>query len=876
MRWIRRLFHKSRTENELDKELRFHLEQQIASYIAAGINPEEARRRTNLEFGGLERVKEEVRDTRWETHLDNLFRDFRYALRTLRKSPGFTAVAILTLALGIGANTAIFSVVNTVLLRSLPFPHASQLVDISARSTLFDFSNLGLSLPDLADVRASARSLSTVAPYQYSRKELTGDGKPERIEGADVSSEFFPLLGIQPLYGRTFTSSDMQPGSHTVIIGYSLWRERFGGDTHAVGKNLIIDGQPSTIIGVMPPQQQLGFLTDFQLWTPLVPTQEQLAARENHAFSVLAGLRPDANIALLQNELGAIAARLATAYPDADKGWSIHATPLKNFLLGDATTPLSVLFSAVGFVLLIACANVSNLFLSRGWARRREFAVRAAIGASRATLMRQLAVECVLVALAGGACAFLIATWTMHGLRAVLPPEIPRLQNLRMDTAVGCFTLGASLFAAFLSGLAPALLAVRQDVNLAIKDGGGTASGAPSGHNFLRRFLVVGEIALALVLLIAATLALQSFARLLRVDLGFRPSHLVTMRMDFPRYRFAKSQQAIAFVQQILNTSQAIPGVDAVSAGIVFPLGDEFAETTFETEESVKDPKSGQQSALSNLVAPNFFRALGIPLLAGRDFKSTDTENNSPVVIVNEALAHKFFGSIDVLGKHFSTRRESGHPIWGEIVGVAGNVREARPGAEPKPEIYAPFYQSQRVTGAYLIVRTKPDPMAIVSAIQDSVWSLDKNQPITAIKTAEAQISETNAAPRSQSLLLGIFGALGFVLALIGVYGVMSYLVAQQTREIGIRMALGADPQGILRLVISHGLKLTVAGVTIGVITSLALTRFMRSLLFGISATDPVTFAGVAIALTLVALGACYIPARRATRIDPLLALRYE
>jgi predicted permease len=876
MRWIRRLFQKSRAETDLDKELRFHLDRQVADYLAAGLSAEEARRRAKLEFGGLDRVKEEVRDTRWETHLDNLFRDIRYALRTLRKSPGFTAVAILTLALGIGANTAIFSVVNTVLLRSLPFPYASQLLDISARSTLFDFPNLSLSLPDLADVRASARSLSTVAPYQYSLKELTGDDKPERIESADVSVDFFPLLGLNPLYGRIFTSSDIQPGSHVVVISYSLWRKRFGGDMCTVGKSVIIDGQPSTIIGVMPPQQQIGFPTDFQLWAPLVPTKEQLASRENRGFSVLAGLTPNANLALVKKELDTIADRLATAYPEADKGWSIHATPLKKYLLGDATAPLSVLFSAVGFVLLIACANVSNLFLSRGWARRREFAVRAAIGATRGALLRQLTVECVLVALAGGACAFLIAAWTMQGLRAVLPPEIPRLQDLRMDSAVGWFTLGTSLFAAFLSGLAPALLAVRQDINLAMKGGAGIGAGGPSGHNFLRRFLVVGEVALALVLLVGATLALQSFARLLRVDLGFRPNHLVTMRMDFPRYRFAKSQQAVAFVQQILDTSQAIPGVDAVSAGLVFPLGDAVAETIFQTTESPKDLTSGEQSALSNLVAPNFFRALSIPLLAGRDFKSTDTDNNSPVFIVNEALANKVFGSIDVLGKRVSTRKESGHPIWGEIVGVAGNVREARPGAEPKPEVYASFYQSQRVTGVYLIVRTKPEPMGIVSAIQDRVWSLDKNQPITAIKTAEAQISEINAAPRSQSLLLGIFGALGFVLALIGVYGVMSYLVSQQTREIGIRMALGADPQGILRLVLSHGLKLTGAGVAIGVITSLALTRFMRSLLFGISATDPVTFAGVAVSLTLVALGACYIPARRATRVDPMLALRYE
>jgi predicted permease len=667
----------------------------------------------------------------------------------------------------------------------------------------------------------------------------------------------------------------MQPGSHAVILSHSLWSDRFGGNPNAIGKMLRLDGETYVVIGVMPEFPSTDFATDGQVWTAFIPTQEQLTARQNHYFNVLARLKPYANIAQAQKELDTIAARLANAYPDADKGWSFRVTPLRKYLLGDAQKPLLILFCSVGFVLLIACANVSNLFLSRGWARRREFAIRTAIGATRGALLRQLAVESVLVALMGGVCAFFMALWTVRGIRAILPPDIPRIQDIRIDSQVVWFTLGASLLAALLSGFVPALLSSRQDMNLTIKEGG-AGGGSGRAHNFLRQMLVIVEVALAIVLLIGATLATQSFARMLQVDPGFRPDHLITMRIDFPEFRFAQVEQSTQFVREVLESSRAIPGVEAASAGIVFPLGDAVAETTFETEQSTGDAKSGQRMARNNLVEPDFFRTFGIPLLGGRDFNTDDRKEKSPVFIVNEAFARKVFGSVNVVGKRLAARREMGHPVWGEIVGVAGNVRSLEPGAEAKPEIYAPFVQTRQGGGVFLIFRTKPDPLAIIAAIEDRIWSLDKDRPVTSIKTIEKQMEERTKAPRSQSMLLGIFGGLGFALAIVGVYGVMSYVVSQQTREIGIRMALGADRGKVLGMVIFHGLKLTLSGAAIGVGVSLALTRFMGSQLPGVSATDPVTFGGVAILLIVVAVAACFIPAQRAMRVDPMVALRYE
>jgi putative ABC transport system permease protein len=529
----------------------------------------------------------------------------------------------------------------------------------------------------------------------------------------------------------------------------------------------------------------------------------------------------------------------------------------------------------VGFVLLIACANVSNLFLSRGLARKREFAIRSAVGATRGALVRQIAVECLLIALAGGMCAFFVAIWTVHGLKALLPPEIPRVREIRIDTLVAWFTLGASLLAAFISGLAPALLLSRHNVAAAVKQNAPdlNSEGSRATHHFLRYSLVVAEIALAAILLVGATLAIRSFSRLLQLDLGFRPDHLVTLQMNFPKFRFTSAAQATTFVRQVLDESRATPGVTSSSAGMVFPMGDAMAEGTFQIEGSANTEKDDYQTASLNEVAPGFFTTLGIPLLAGRDFTDSEGKNQ---LIVNAALARQYFGSLDVLGKRISMHKKAGQPEWSEIVGVTGNTRGLVAGDAPQPLIYAPLYQSDELHGIYMLVRTNSDPAKIIPAIQERIWSVDKNQTIDTIQTMNERISQVNAAPKSQSLLLGIFGALGFILALLGVYGVMSYLVSLQTREFGIRMALGAAPDEILRMVIAHGLKLILAGVFLGVLCALALSYFMRSLLFGISATDPLTFACVAISLTLVALAACYIPARRATRVDPIVALRYE
>jgi predicted permease len=873
--FLRSLFRSRHIEADLQDEVRSHLQMLTDEHLRSGLSQEQARRAARIELGGVEQVKEQVREQRLGNWLHSMFSDCRFAIRQLRKSRGFTAVATLTLALGIGANTAIFTVVDSALLRSLPFPRASGLVYLHARSTVFDFPYLGLSLPDVQDIRTNASSFAATSAYEDSAKELFSNGKPQRIECSEVTENFFPILGLRPLYGRTFTSEDMQAGSRVVLLSYPLWRESFGSDPSVIGKTITLDGEPHIVIGVMPDQPPLDFATDSKLWTPFVPTKEQLTDRSNHAYQVLARLQPHANIKAAQNELDTLSARLAQAYPDADKGWSIHATSLKQFLLGDARAPLAILFCAVGFVLLIACANVSNLSLARCWARRREFAIRSAIGASRGDLLRQLVVESLLLAFAGGAGALLMATWSIHALRSVLPPDLPRLEQLRIDSLVVAFTVGASLIAALLAGLAPAFLSTRQssgaDAFEQLKQSVATRG---SGHDLLRRTLVVSEVALATILLIGATLAVRSFTQLLRLDLGFRPDHLIALRLDFPKFRFTTSSQAITFVQQVLESTRATPSVVSASAGLVFPMSDEVGETTFQTDATISSLV--RQSALGNRVAPEFFHTLGIPVLAGREFTNSDTTGKAPVFIVNETLARRYFGTINAAGKRLSNESSSGKPVWGEIVGVVGDVREGSVRDDSKPQLYAPFYQANDVAGIYLLVRGNTDSRSLVPVLQDRIWSLDKTQPVTSVATLDERITQVNASPRSQTLLLGTFAALGFLLALVGVYGVISYVVSLQTREIGVRMALGAAPSQVQHLVLGLGMKLTISGVIAGIACGFALTRFMRSLLFGISSFDPLTYAGVGILLTAIATAACYFPARRASRVDPMVALRYE
>jgi putative ABC transport system permease protein len=864
---------KRKDRPDLNAELESHLQMSANDHESRGTDARSASELAHRELGNIPLIQQTARDQRpIAAFFDNLLQDVRFALRTLRKNPAFTTIAVLTLTLGIGANTAIFSVVNAVLLHPLPFKDADRLLDIAARSSSYDFPHMYISIPDINDLRASTTTLSAVSTYTFRSKEIVVDGKPDRLDGVEATENFFPVLGIQPILGRAFTSADMDPGSRVVILSHKMWRERFASDRHVLGKMMLLDGEPHSIIGVMPDVSQMGFATDASLWTAFHPSANEASQRKQHLALAIATLKPGATLQQAQRELDQISARLAAAYPDTNKIWSMHATPLKTLLIGDTSEPLLILFGAVGFVLLIACANVSNLFLSRGWARRREFAIRSAIGATRGALLRQQLVESAIVALFGGACALVVAAWLMNGLRALLPPDTPRLSSISVDANVTLFTLAAALLAAMIAGLAPALLSVRDDVNSTIKEAGASAG---RSHNFLRQSLVVAEVALALTLVIGASLAVQSFARMLHVDSGFRTDHLVTMQIEFPSFRFEKPEQGIRFTDQVLESTRALPGVESASAGLVIPLGGMIAETQF-TADTSANPKDPQQMVRNNRVQPDFFRTFGIPLVAGRDFTPADTATNAQVFIVNEAFAKKVFGTLDVLGKRLSAEEEDGKFIWGTIVGVVGNVRDLDPGADRKPELFAPFSQTKQLDGVFLAFRTTPNPSAVISAIQSRIWALDKNRPIVSIKTIEQAIAENTASPHSQSTLLAIFGALGLLLAIIGVYGVMSYVVTQQTREIGIRIALGAEPQKILRMVIMRGVKLALIGVAIGLVASFALTRFLSSLLYNTSPTDPLTFTAVAVALIGVAVAASATPARRAMQIDPIRALRHD
>jgi putative ABC transport system permease protein len=796
----------------------------------------------------------------------------------LASSPEFTAVAVLTLALGIGANTAIFSVLNAVVLRPLPFPRSRELVDVWGRSKVFDFPDMEMSLPDIADMRSQNHVFQEIAPYEVAIKTLTGSGAPQQIESGEVSATFFPLLGMKPLYGRIFTAAEMQPGQdHEVILGYEFWEKQFGGNRQLVGNRIMLNDQPYTIIGIMPPQQHLGdiFSTDLKLWLPLAPTPEELTDRSGSDYFVVARLLTGVTLGQAQADLDAIAGRLAKTYPDTNRFSGFHVESLETDIIGDATTPLLVLLGAVGFVLLIACANVGSLFLSRGWTRRRELVIRSSLGATRGRLVRQLLVESLLVALIGGAFGLLFATPGLQVLRRLLPPDTPRLQDLSIDKTVLWFTLGASLLAGILFGLAPAVLSSRQEISSVMKEGGGGAkTGSSTRHKILRQFLVVGEMALALTLVIGATLALRSFARLRSVNLGFRPDHLLTMNISFPSGKTAKPGTSLSYFRQILSLTRGIPGMQSAGASLYAPLSGRKGESTFHLESTpqISQPPSTQ----ANSTTPGYFETLGIPLIAGRDFTDADNATGPHVYIVNQAFAQTFFGNENPVGKRMWSGPQQKNPPWGQIVGEVGNVRDQATKEAPAPQFFAPLYRADGATEMSLVVRTKSDPLAALAAIEDRIWSINKEQPVTDVKSMDQLVSASNAQPRFQTFLLGVFGALGLLLALVGTYGVISYSVTQRTQEIGIRMALGAEPRQVMRLVLVHGLRLALFGIAVGLAASLALTRLMSSLLFGVSATDPPTFACVTILLVVVSLAACYVPARRAVRVDPIVALRHE
>ena len=868
----------------LDEDIREHIERETQENIERGMSSEDARTAALRKFGNVTRVKEETREVWSLVWLEELMQDVKYGLRMLRKAPGFAAVVVLTLALGIGANTAIFSVVNSTLVAPLPFKDSAQLVDIQAHATFFDFWQLGLSLPDVNDIRVQSKSFSAVVPFQYATVDLVGRDAPRQLDAAEIPADYFSMLGVTPIYGRTFLPSEMQEGAnHEAILSAGLWRAQFGVDPRVVGTSITLDGQPYTVVGIMPKMPKL-FLSPgaADIWVPFAPNHDQLVMRSWHTFPVIARLRPGFTVKQAQAELNGIAARLAKAYPNDDRQWSFRADSLRDDMNHDTHTPLLILLGAVGFVLLIACANAGNLFLSRGWARRRELAIRSTLGATRGRLIRQLVVECLVLASVGGVAGLLLAYGSVDVLKTLMEPILVGVDRVALDARVLVFTFGVSILAGLLFGLAPAFLSSKSDLTGSIKEGsaGAQTGGSNLRHNPLRQILVVTEIALALVLVIGATLALRSFASLLRVNLGFDTQRVLDMQFVFPSSKFKANNEMLAYVRALTDRLRATPGVDSAAPAAFSPLSGN-AEGYFSIE-GMPDNPNAQSSAEVDAVGPDFFRTLRIPLLQGREFNALDGGKGSQALIVNRTFAQKFFGGQSPLGKRIYMGNEDvqHRKIWDEIVGEVGDVHDRDPRLVAEPTIYASFYNSDItsgwLTGAEFVLRTRANPEALISAARSQVWAFDKSEPISKIQTMRQSLDASVAEPRFQSFLLGAFGALGLLLAVVGIYGVISYSVTQRTHEMGIRMALGAEPGQVMRLILAHGLKLALVGVAIGVGASLALTRFISSLLFGVSATDPVTFAGVAMLLVIVALAACWVPARRATKVDPMEALRYE
>ena len=795
-----------------------------------------------------------------------LLQDIRYGLRVLAKSPGFTLVAVLTLALGIGANTAIFSVVNAVLLRPLPYRDAGELTALYLTNPRAEFE-WPLSAGGYLNLKRENKVFSGLGALSNKGwpANLTGEGEPERLQGFQVSADLFRVLGVEAARGRTFLEEEDRPGNNRVVVlSHELWQRRFGGAADLVGKSVTLNGAAHTVVGVMPPD--FSFLARTDVWTPLTFTPEEERDVESNYLIPVARRRAGVSIEQARAEVENLT---RGRVGESNSDWLATVKPLQSLITQDVRTMLLTLFAAVGFVLLIACANVANLLLARAGARQRELAVRAALGAGRLRLARQLLVESVMLALAGGACGLLLASWCTDLLVAGLPQSLAEANShvagLRLDSTALAFTLGLSVLTTVFFGLVPAWQASRVNLNESLKEGGrGGAQGARRAR--LRSWLVVTETALAMVLLAGAGLMVKSFYRLNQTDPGFDPTGVLTAQIDPSGDHYKELPQVVGFYDQLLERVGAVPGVRHV--GIINSLN---ATMPISVDEHAPVPPEQRPQAATNQVSGDYFRAMGIPLRSGRFFNERDVKVAPAVVIIDEALARRHFPNEDPVGKHLKDGDTSR-----EIVGVVGATRRYNLGEEPFPRFFLP-YQQENWWSMTLVVRAQSgDPTALAPAIRRELAAIDKDQPIHSFKPLEETVAGWVTPQRFTTTLLAGFAALAALLAAVGIYGVMAYTVTQRTHEIGIRVALGARGRDVLRLVVGRGLLLTLAGVGLGLAASLALTRLLKSLLFGVSETDPLTFALVALFMTAVALVACLVPARRAARVDPMEALRYE
>lgn len=861
-------FQRSSMDRELAEEMREHLELKARQNVADGMSAEEARHAAQRQLGNLTRMEEESRTSWGFPFLESLVQDVRYGLRGLRKSPGFTAVATITLALGIGATTAIFSVVNTVLVRPLPYKDSGRLAEIQTISPKFPEFQLGESKPDFDDMQSGTHAFDAMAIYQDKSANLTAPGAPEEIETAAISAGFMPLLGASPVLGRAFQPDDQERKNGDVaLLSQRLWRERFGSDPNVVGKTITLEQKAYTVVGVMPVHFDKPDKDD-DVWIPMITSSEEASKRDNWFFGVLAKLKIGQSTQAAQTELDGLAARLSTQYPESDAGVKFKLIPLQESVVGDAKSGLMMLLGAVGFLLLIACANVSNLILSRGVQRQSEMAIRAALGASRPRILRQLLIESLLLSGVGGAAGMLFAVYGVAAYRALAPASVPRINELHADLTIAWIALALSSVAGILCGLAPALHTSRPDLNLALKER--LASGTPTRFS-LRGALVVAEVALALILLDGSALMVQSMVRMLTVDTGFRTDHMLTAELNLPQSRYATPEARLLFARQLLDTLHANEPLKNVAVSDSPALTHNLKMMMFDAGSLGAGDKT--TTLQERTVAPGFFETMHIPLISGRVFQETDVKGASRIAIINEALVKRYFPGQDPVGKIL--KFGPGADDHSQIVGVVADTRDVYLKSAPRPQVYLPLLQSES-SAIHLFIRTGTDPLALATELRKTVWSIDKDQPVSHVQSMTEVVSQSVAEPRFRTWLLGVFAAAGLTLTLVGIYGVVSYMAGQRTREIGIRVALGAQRSNVLQLVLGQGIRLTVVGAITGVLGSLVLTRLLKSELFGIKPTDPVTLIGAAVLMLLVALAACYLPARRATRVDPLVALRHE
>jgi len=887
---LRTLLRRTQVEHELDEELRYHIEQQTEQNIRLGMNQEEARAAAHKAFGGVEQAKERSRDTRGVRWLEELWQDLRYGARMLAKNPGFTLVAGATLALGIGANSAIFSVVNSVLLRELPYREPQRLVALWSDNPLQQ-SQTGLTewpftAADFRDLRDQNQSFEQMAAFTAHRLNITGGAEPELLGGVSATANLFALLGVEARHGRVFQPEEDQPGNNRVVVlSDGLWRRRFGSDPKIIGQTISLDNEPYTVIGVAAPDFQFPpkasmpaayqFPPEVNYYTPLALTPEEWGNRGPGFLTAIARLKSQTRFEQAQADMVRIAERLARQYPDSNKNESVRLVSLHQQVAGRTQTALLALLGAVGFVLLIACANVANLLLARAASRQKEIAIRAALGAGRWRVIRQLLTESLLLAASAGALALLLAVCGVDLLRAMAPDNFPRAGEIGVDARVIGFTLVVSLLTGIIFGLIPALQASRTDLNATLKEGG-RSSGV--GGSRLGGLLVVSEVALSLLLLVGAGLMLRSFIRLMSVDPGFDPQNALTMVIGLPQSKYHPPQRA-AFFQQLLDRLRAAPGVRSVGA-VYPPLGAGEAGAGFSIEGRPPVAPGEPRRAAPRWVSPEYFKAMKIQLLKGRAFTEGDSIDALPVIIINEAMARQYWPNEDAIGKRVASTDDSfwrDKPLWREIVGVVKDVRYTALDTEARAQMYTPFAQFPPVfSDRALVARTDGDPLSLVAAVRGEVQAIDKDQPISHIRTMGDLVAGSVSERRFTLMLLTVFAGLALLLAAVGIYGVMSYSVEQRTREIGLRMALGAQTRDVFRLVVRRGMTLALIGSVIGLIAALGLTRMIKSLLFGVSATDPVTFLVITLLLALVAMLACYLPARRATKVDPLVALKAE